>query len=213
MCRLLKQEGRKRGETTGCKHKQSEKTDIQCNVEEDETTAITNGATMLNNPCTCHLFVRLPQCVRTAVVLKCRLSRNRSDLVLRSLRHAQPPSLSTIGFSWRWSSVHLSLSSCFPPSPLSVMRGLPRTSYRAIDRLGRDSMWTWSLCCCASPNHGFSDHTWLARNISAVDKYSSQIWGLWSDEGPIWKPPPKSPLKTAFPQMFQVMRFRVLWLI
>lgn len=118
--------------------------------------------------------------------------------------------------SWvccRWSSVHLSLSSRLPPSPLSVTRGRLWTSYRDIDRLGRDSPRTWSPCCCASPNRGFSDHTWLAQNISAEDKYSSQIWGLWSDEGPIWKPPPKSPLKTAFPQMFQVMRFKVLWLI
>lgn len=71
-----------------------------------------------------------------------QLSFHESSPALRSLRHAQPPSLMLAGFSWRSaSSLHRCfLSSAFNSSPLLrlLLKGGPLfslKSYRRIDRL------------------------------------------------------------------------------
>lgn len=138
--------------------------------EREVTAAITRGGEIQHKRRTYHVHVGSALCM--VPILKRRLfqlSFHRLGPVLRSLRHAQPPSLILAGFSWRSaSSLHLLfLSSAFNSSPLLrlLLKGGPLfllKSYHRIDRLlgrsigGRREHGV--LAAYASPWRLFSEH-------------------------------------------------------
>lgn len=114
-----------------------------------------------------------------------QLSFHRLGPVLRSLRHAQPPSLILAGFSWRSaSSLHRPfLSSAFNSSPLLrlLLKGGPLfvlKSYHRIDRLLGRSIGGRRECgvlaAYASPWRLFSEHARF-QTYPAKNKNSSPI--------------------------------------
>lgn len=187
--------------------------------ERDVPAGITRGGGIGHERRTYHVGVGSALCVAPTPQNEddSQLSFPESSPVLRSLRHAQPPSLMLAGFSWRAaSSLHgRILSSAFNSSPLLrlLLKGGPLfslKSYRRIDRLlghstgGRRDRGV--APAYASPWRFFPEHarfqTYPAEKQKFIPDLRPLIW--WRPE---FKAPPPSPLRFLSKEVFEDVIF------